>query len=96
MASQERLDESAERPEVSPVSSISNQTLGSQDGGHALRNNEADGGEKGFDGGLPQPVGFWDKSLSKTRLQVFGLWARIGQFSNPPVLICAKLITCLK
>lgn len=96
MAAQEQLDESAEKPQISPVSSISHETLGSQDGGHALRNNEADGGEKGVDGGLPQPVGFWDKSLSKTRLQVFGLWAKISQFSNYPVLLGAKLITCSK
>ncbi len=38
-----------------------------------------DGGEKGQDSGPPKPVGFWDKSLKKVRLQVIGLWARTGQ-----------------
>ncbi|MCJ1265094.1 hypothetical protein MMC22_004969 [Lobaria immixta] len=33
-----------------------------------------DGGEKGNNTGPPQPVGFWDKSLRKTRLQVYGRW----------------------
>lgn len=33
-----------------------------------------DGGEKGKNTGPPQPVGFWDKSLRKTRLQVYGRW----------------------
>jgi hypothetical protein len=38
-----------------------------------------DGGEKGKDTGPPKPAGFWDKSMNKVRLQVFGLWARTGQ-----------------
>ncbi len=35
--------------------------------------------EKGNDGSPTQPVGFFDKSLSKVRLQVFGLWARTSR-----------------
>lgn len=49
-----------------------------QSSNHAMINHERDidGGEKGNDSSPPRPVGFWDKSLSKTRLQVYGLWAR--------------------
>lgn len=38
-----------------------------------------DGGEKGKDNDPPKPAGFWDKSMNKVRIQVFGLWARTGQ-----------------
>ncbi|KAI9821846.1 MAG: hypothetical protein M1827_002428 [Pycnora praestabilis] len=38
-------------------------------------NKQSDDGETGS-GGPPQPVGFWDSSLSKVRMEVFGLWLR--------------------
>lgn len=39
-----------------------------------MRGEKEDGGESGEDG--PQkPVGFWHRSLGKTRMKVFGLWA---------------------
>lgn len=36
-----------------------------------------DDGEKGEDG-PPKPVGFWHKSLAKTRLSAFKQWAFLG------------------
>lgn len=38
-----------------------------------------DGGEKGGDGEPPAPAGFWDKRLSKLRLEIFGEWAKTSQ-----------------
>ena len=47
---------------------------------------KVDGGENGDDG-QQQPVGFWDKGLGKTRLKVFGLWARTSKSITLPVLV---------
>lgn len=47
----------------------SKETLGDQN-----HDREMDGGENGKDPRPPQPVGFWDKSLRKTRLQVYKRW----------------------
>ena len=59
----------------------SNQLIGDDDSKSSNRNNgaQADGGEKGDDGEPPRPVGFWHKDLAKTRMQVFGLWARTSE-----------------
>ncbi|MCJ1245534.1 hypothetical protein MMC30_002738 [Trapelia coarctata] len=60
--------------------SSSDRTFATDDRNHVngqadeLRSEKADGGESGQDS-PPKEVGFWDKSLSKTRLNVFGLWA---------------------
>lgn len=78
-----RLDGTARElksQESLPGSSESKETLGNRDDENTVRNNNNDGGEKGESNGPPQPVGFWDKSLNKTRLQVFGLWARTSQY----------------
>lgn len=48
---------------------------------------KGDGGERGEDG-PPKPVGFWDESLSTTRMKVFGLWAGTserGWISTSPI-----------
>lgn len=47
----------------------SQETLGDQN-----HDTEIDRGEIGKNPGSPQPVGFWDKSLRKTRLQVYRRW----------------------
>ena len=39
----------------------------------------SDDGEKGDESGPPHPVGFWSPKLRKTRLHVFGLWARTSE-----------------
>ena len=49
----------------------------------ASEERSADGGEKGKDSAPPKPVGFWDKSMNKVRLQVFGLWTRTGEQRQP-------------
>lgn len=49
--------------------------------------------EKGNDGRPPQPVGFFDKSLSTVRLQVFGLWARTSQSYDNSILSSSNLLT---
>ena len=41
-----------------------------------------DGGEKGEKEGPSAPAGFWDKRLSKLRLEVFGGWARTSELSG--------------
>ena len=53
----------------------------------------ADGGEKGEKGDRrpPSPVGFWDKSLKKTRLQVFRLWARTSKLVHSDLYRSADL-----
>jgi len=48
-----------------------------------VRREKADGGESGEDG-PPKEVGFWDKSLSKTRMKVFGLWAGTSELESMP------------
>ena len=58
----------------------SDEDLGNGNNEDVKRENNVDGGETGNVKGPPQPVDFWDKSLSKTRVQVFGLWARTSQF----------------
>ena len=67
--------------------SASDHTLGSRQNGRLdeEKQSEADGGESG-DHGPQQPVGFWDKGLSKTRLKVFGLWARTSKIQPCPCL----------
>ncbi|KAL8673399.1 MAG: hypothetical protein Q9168_002189 [Polycauliona sp. 1 TL-2023] len=47
-----------------------------QGDGQIERDRSDDDEEKGAHSGPPHPVGFFDKNLSKVRLQVFGLWAR--------------------
>ena len=83
-----RLDGSApelKSQESLPGSSESKETLGNRDDERIIsNNNNNDGGEKGGSTGPPQPVGFWDKTLNKTRLQVFGLWARTSQYFRMP------------
>ena len=54
-----------------------------------------DGGERGDAKEPPSPVGILHKSLSKLRLQVFGLWARTSQLpqfriSNTSMLMIAQ------
>ena len=68
------------RLEESPGSSHSHQPLQSRSTGD-LGKHEApvDGGEKGGKKEPPAPAGFWDKKLSKLRLQVLGLWVRTSQ-----------------
>lgn len=71
MATQEDHDSSrGSLPRHSDSLKDSEETLGDQN-----HDREIDGGEKGEDSGPPQPVGFWDKSLRKTRLQVYGRWS---------------------
>ncbi len=57
-----------------------------QHNGAAIGNNDAEKSgesekdeEKGEESGPPAPVGFFHSSLSKVRLEVFGLWARMGE-----------------
>ena len=38
-----------------------------------------DGGDEENSEGPPPPVGFWDKSLNKVRLEVFKSWAIISE-----------------
>ena len=44
-----------------------------------LKGNKGGDEEKG-NGGPPKPVGFWDKSLKKTRLLVFRRWLLMSSF----------------
>lgn len=84
MASRNSSDQSAQNQDSQGTSrdvARSDENLGNGNNEDVKRENNADGGETGNMKGPPQPVGFWDKSLSKTRLQVFGLWARTSQFS---------------
>ena len=66
--------------------SSSDRTLGDQRNTsiHTSADKEepADGGEKGEEGGKqgpPQPVGFWDHRLNKVRLEVFGAWGKTSK-----------------
>ncbi|SLM40306.1 Domain of unknown function DUF3533 [Lasallia pustulata] len=60
--------------------SSSDQTLGERHTSiHTSPDNEEhapDGGEKGGKEEPPKPVGFWDHSLHKVRLEVFGAWTK--------------------
>ena len=49
---------------------------------HTSADNEehaTDGGEKGGKKEPPTPVGFWDHSLNKVRLEVFGAWTKTSK-----------------
>ena len=68
----------------------SNALLGSNDTLESRQNDtandpdgETDAGEQGKGSSTPpHPVGFWDKRLRKTRLAIYGLWARTSTFST--------------
>ncbi len=62
------------------------QSIGNRDGNETQNDDlveesgeSAKDEEKGEDSNAPTPVGFWDSSLSRLRLEVFGLWARTGR-----------------
>ncbi|KAL8910514.1 MAG: hypothetical protein Q9171_004210 [Xanthocarpia ochracea] len=82
------------RSDDSPSSS---RTLGHDvpDGHHEETDKGPDGErsdndeEKGDHSSPPQPVGFFSKSLSKVRLQVFALWARTT------LILCVFILTVL-
>ena len=54
-----------------------NDVGGQTDDGRRVK---ADGGESGQDSPLEE-VGFWDKSLNKTRTKIFGLWAGTSELA---------------
>ena len=77
--------------------SASDHTLGSPHNGHLdeEKPSRADGGESG--GHSPQRlVGFWDKGLSKTRLKVFGLWARTSKTTILPIFTGSGMLMTIK
>lgn len=43
---------------------------------------EVDGGEEGKHPGPPQPVGFWNEGLKKTRHEVFGRWLLMSKWAK--------------
>ena len=85
MASTPSQDAASQQSEHrSDDSSSSSRTLGhhAADGHHEERDKHPNGErsdndeEKGDHSSPLQPVGFFSKSLSKVRMQVFALWAR--------------------
>ena len=60
----------------------SDHTLDNEHESPTASEDREDGGEKG-DNDNPKPVGFWDKSLNKSRRTVFTRWLLLSRHKAP-------------
>ena len=80
LANSQFRDDLSEEGTLGSIRIIRHEDLGDyKRSSHGSNRSHLDGGEKGGDEGPPKPVGFWHGDLAKTRLQVFGLWARTSE-----------------
>ena len=73
---------------------LTNGTNAQDENSNEENHEKADNGESGEDGPRA-PVGFWHPSLKKTRLNVFGAWARTGKLLSflAPICTIGKLMS---